>query len=59
MDDQEHARLALFLDRRYSKLGSIAALPDVDQADILLSMMTEPRFDMARRIIERNGRLSA
>jgi hypothetical protein len=30
-----------------------------DQAQIIEALLAEPRFDMARRIMERNGRLSA
>ena len=35
------------------------ARADVTQSEIIEALLTEPRFDMARRILERNGRLSA
>lgn len=40
-------------------LDQLDALPPAKLAQIIEALLTEPRFDMARRIMERNGRLSA
>lgn len=58
LTDSEEAELRGVLDGD-TPLDHLDALPPAKLAQVIEALLTEPRFDMARRIMERNGRLSA